>query len=347
MSVDQRAREAARSLRADVDRQVDPAAMLTAVRRSRTRRRVALVLPAAAAAVFTVVALQVPHDAGTSGPSRPAPTGPGFVPERHTNGELVGSGNAALTGPHVPPITERSSPTWSPGGNELAVLASDGILVTDVGTGDQHFIPCSSCGEIAWSPDGGRFAVVNRSFTSLSVFDISTWTMHSLGLHGLSGIRSVAWSPTADRIAFTASGHHHPSAVFTVGADGRGLTSVWASPLQNFEGGLNRVVMWAISWSANDQIAVLTLNPMHGHVGRYDLGVMSVRPDGSAAASLGDNGTCACVGWTPDLTWSPDGTTLAITTLGREHRSHTLDMEGRPVTLQYVHGSGPLAWQPR
>jgi WD40 repeat protein len=346
MSLDQRARAATVSLREGIEREVDPAGLLTSVRRTRTRRRVARVLPAAAVVVAVAAALQLPSADRAQGPTHPPGSTPSLLAEQHANGELVGFDNPALTGPHVPAIAATSSPTWSPDGRELAVLAG-GILVTDVRTGSQRRIPCHGCTEIAWSPDGTRFAAVGRDRDDITLVDADTGAAVPLVLPGLSGIHSVTWSPAGDRIAFSAATPDTKSGVLVVRADGRDLSTVLASPLSMATNAPYPVRMAAVSWSSDDRLAVFVVHPVPRRPGRLDLGVMSMSPSGGGLAILGNAGSCTCLGWTPNLVWSPDATTLAVYTQGRARTSTSLDGDGSPVRLAYVRGSGPLAWQPR
>jgi hypothetical protein len=76
-----------------------------------------------------------------------------------------------------------------------------------------------------------------------------------------------------------------------------------------------------------------------------------MHPDGASPNHLAYVGHCACVGFTPNLVWSPDGTTVAASS---EHGSPRLDHrtlarldgDGNTVLVQFVPGSGPLSWQP-
>ncbi len=133
--------------------------------RSRQRRRLAagLSLTVVAGVVVAMVHFRsgspssAPVAAGPSASTAGAlPTSPRTFappPRPRDNGALFGHGSGSLAHPvglRVPPVGPASSPTWSPNGSHVAVLAS-GIVVTDVDTGAQRRIVCPSCREIAWS----------------------------------------------------------------------------------------------------------------------------------------------------------------------------------------------------
>ena len=113
MRLDERAERATETLRSVVNRDVQPAPMLTSLRRTRNRRRAAMVAVPLALALLGGAAVW----SGTR-PDRPAVVSP--VPRVvHANGFLLGMGNPELTqaeGLHLPPISDSSSPTasWSP-----------------------------------------------------------------------------------------------------------------------------------------------------------------------------------------------------------------------------------------
>ena len=348
MSLDDRAREATASLRDSIDHELDPIAMLRSVRRTRARRRVALV--AAPLALATLVAGAV--WAGTR-PEHPAPVSrPQVV--LHTNGVLVGTDNPELSHAdemHLPPLAEWSTPTWSPDGREIAVLAG-GILITNVETGAERLLPCPGCAQIAWAPDGTRFAAVDNSGDGIVLVDASSGLMSHAWVRSVKNLRSLSWSSDGTRVAFVADGRVQGSRVrrgaFVADLDHGGVRVVLAGPLSQTNGDTNPTRVLAVSWNpTRDRIAVLTatVGP-GGWTHPAELGVESVSPSGGGMAALASDGSCVCVGWSPNLTWSPDGTTLAVYAAHDGDRQ-TLDGDGSRVHVLFVKGSGPLAWQPR
>jgi len=351
MSLDQIGRRATEDLRGDVTRDLDPALMLVSIRRTRVRRRSALVVPVVAAAVACAALWTSAHTRPAEGPARPEP-GPssvGPLPAPRTNGVLLGYGDPSLNAPsrlHVPPITSSSSPTWSPDGARLAVLAA-GILVTDVRTGAAQRLECAACSEIAWSHDGRRFAAVAGDGRDLILVDAEDGDVTDLGLAGFSHVHSLTWSPRSDRIGFVADGGGSTQAAFAVQVAGGRPRIVLTGPLNRNEEVPAHVL--SMSWSPTDEgrIAVLIARPPRsGWGGVLHLSALMVRPDGSGMTDLGDVGRCGCDTRSQRLTWSPDGTTLAIDASWRGRKA-SLDADGEEVTLRLVTGAGPLAWRPR
>lgn len=267
---------------------------------------------------------------------------------------LVGSGNPALSHPgrlHLPAISAQSSPTWSPDGRDLAVLDGDGILVTDVSTGARRTLPCPGCAEIAWSPDGTRFATVDRAGDGITLVDATTGLMTHSWLRMVTNLHSLTWAPDGRRLAFVGDSRgvrtHTRQAAYVADLRGGGGRVVLSGPMSDGNGRFNPARMLAVSWRpVDDQLAVLVADRGSHGWSSSSLRVVAVNSDGSGMTKLTVDGTCGCGGWTPNLTWSPDGTTLALYAKHRGFRS-TLDATGSPVHIRLVRGSGPLAWQPR
>src|SRR4051794_18396481 len=156
MSIDERGSEVAQRLRDRLADDLPSAQMLESLHRTRGRRRLALASSAVVAVVAVAAAATVVPTHGSAGPAGPGPSAPTsaapVVP--HADGALFGFGANRLrrpAGPHVPPLRVDSSPTWSPDGAQVAVLAG-GILITDVHTGATRSLPCPDCAQISWSP---------------------------------------------------------------------------------------------------------------------------------------------------------------------------------------------------
>jgi Tol biopolymer transport system component len=62
-------------------------------------------------------------------------------------------------------------------------------------------------------------------------------------------------------------------------------------------------------------------------------------------------GRCFCLGFSPGLDWSPDGTRLALViplgdNLGQPGGLYTVDADGAGLTLLERHVGGAPAWRP-
>ena len=81
----------------------------------------------------------------------------------------------------------------------------------------------------SWSPDGSRLAFIGRNGEGdeeMRLMDADGSNPRSLSLDGYPGrpVGLLAWSPDGGRIAFVI--RHSPNRLYTVGADGSGLTVV-------------------------------------------------------------------------------------------------------------------------
>jgi WD40 repeat protein len=342
---------------------LDATAMLDSLPRTRTRRRLAVLAPLAAAAVVVAAVLTAAPGDRAATPTGPAPSAPtsATTSTGHANGPLFGGGSRYLRfprGAYVPPLTEGSSPTWSPDGSQVAVLADGGILVTDVENAATRTVRCDDCVEIAWSPDGRTFAAVGTgaAVPPLRLVDAKTGRASSVALRDVAAVRSVSWSPDSRTLAFLATAPQSEQGGWTVRTDGSKQTQFLAvltdfpAEQSGYSGAL-----WA-RWSPTSaSIAVLFATAdgpgHHAPGGPYRLDLQTMHPDGASPNHLAYVGHCACAGFVPNLVWSPDGTTVAtFSEHGSPRLDHgtlaRLDGDGNTVVVQFVPGSGPLSWQP-
>jgi hypothetical protein len=85
---------------------------------------------------------------------------------------------------------------------------------------------------------------------------------------------------------------------------------------------------------------------------------MAIGLDGSAPRELQTAGSCWCIGFVPGLGWSPDGTQLALVTLGGDGipnrppgndgtaRLLVINADGSDMRLVGLEAWGTPAWQP-
>ncbi|MDX6360934.1 MAG: TolB protein [Nocardioidaceae bacterium] len=304
---------------------------------------------------------------GHLGPSRPTgrgpePSAPGAarpdVPAAnlHANGALFGFGGGGFGHApdlHVPPLAEGSSPTWSPDGSQIAVIDGGWIRVTHLDTGTSHRIACVDCSEIAWSPDGKSFAAAPVENGAVGLVDATTGGLTTFPAPQTGAVRSLSWAPDSGRLAFLANAGQGHSGVYTVRADGTGLTELLGLGTRYPQGGSGATQAMLVRWSPTGQrLAVVTATPDPPSgpppISLYRLRVVTMNPDGSGLKALVGDGRCACSGFSPDLAWSPDGTTLALLAQHRRPSVVRPDGVGHSLHIRFVvgHQGGALTWQP-
>ena len=207
---------------------------------------------------------------------------------------------------------------------EIFVSDSDGANTWRL-TNNTHFdvLP-------AWSPDGGRVAFISdpdrnlleyRSTVTEGVSRVKHVAAGRLTVHtaatgenreiALPAGRAVApyrleWSPNGERIAFVAlEGEDHPwnTAVYTVGADGSGLSRVSdtdSGPAWSPDG--EAIAM--IVTEGDDELALYTFAADGSNPVRADFSVDRLSTAGSSWVRSKF--------WMGNLSWSPDGSAILL-----------------------------------
>lgn len=194
--------------------------------------------------------------------------------------------------------TQFSDPVWSPDGRRLAVDASGGAILVDVGSGAIQRIGGSSP---AWSPDGRRIALIDQAVenlgTAIRILDAQTGS--TIHLYPVSGIGPLVWSPNGRWIALAGV----VSALLRVDA-GTGEVVQLDSSFALLDSPRDP------SWSPDSvQIAFVRYNGCSGGPGPCTTHVFVADADGSHVAQLPTSS-----GSFDRPTWSPDGRWMAFRT---------------------------------
>lgn len=260
---------------------------------------------------------------------------------------------------------EVSGSAWSPDGTKFAytTLQQGSVRVLDLGSGRiSTIVPCDApppyrvgCPiNLAWSPDGSRIALSgSRGLELVDANGSNRTTLIDVSAGRRGYVGSPTWSPDGATIAF---GAHlptapNPHAVYAIDADGSNLRILFEQP---GPGGLR-----SLRWSPDgSRIAYIVAAP---DPDAADPSIPSVIPevwianaDGSRTTKLFEGGPCCAVSTSTGLSWSPDGTTIAL--IGSFAGSHytlvgqlyALDPDDGDVRVlaRHVPFGGPPEWQP-
>ena len=329
-------------------------------RRDRKRRNQRIAAGIVGIAVF-VAALWVVTTGGSFDRTQPAiqPTpSPTAVPGYHQNGEILVLKDGAFTqidpvtgkvvtgnGVELPEALPVSDFAWSPDGMDLAYATHGHVQVVDVATGASREI-MSRAGHcsLAWSPDDSRIAVAHDGM--LELIDPEGGNRSKLvELPGFVG--QPTWSPDGERIAFqvVSGAQSDERSLYVIDRDGSQLTEL-LGPAHDWVG------FFDLAWSPDGSRIAYMVSTRLTEGGLQRLRVEGVDADGSNPTELVDAGICGCITFTPGLTWSPDGASMALTGgpldkfTGSAGWLYVMNADGTGLRLVAKGASGSVAWRP-
>jgi Tol biopolymer transport system component len=326
-------------------------------RRHRKRRNQRIVAGAVGIAVFVAAVWIVTSGLSFDRSETPATPSLTAIPGYHHNGEILVRKDGAFT--QIDPVTGNvvtgngvelpvahtrfanfawSNFAWSPDGMDLAYAARRGVQVVDVATGaSREIMRCEtrSC-SLSWSPDGSRIAVAHDGTLELIDPEGGNRAM----LVELPGIVQPTWSPDGERIAFqVVSGGR---LLYVIDRDGSNLTELLGPAPHDSIG------FWSPAWSPDGSRIAYIASTQWNKVDRGRLRVEVVDADGSNPTELVEAGTCYCLGFTPGLTWSPDGASMALVIVGPDegYGLYVMNADGTGLRFVAEGANGSPAWRP-
>jgi Tol biopolymer transport system component len=324
-------------------------------RRNRRRRNQRIAAGVVGIAVFVAAVWIVTTGGSFNRTQQPAiqPT-PNTIPGYHHNGEILVLKDGAFTqidpvtgnvvtgnGVELPVAHPVSDFAWSPDGMDLAYATHGHVQVVDVATGaSREIISRTGHCSLAWSPDGARISVAHDGV--LELIDPEGGNRSTLvELPGI--IAQPTWSPDGERIAFEVVSDER--SLYAIDRDGSNLTELLGPAPHDSMG------FFDPAWSPDGSRIAYIASTQAGstQAGPWRLRVEVVDADGSNPTELVEAGTCYCLGFTPGLTWSPDGASMALNTGSLEQQDYGLyvmNADGTGLRLVAKGADGSLAWRP-
>jgi Tol biopolymer transport system component len=331
-------------------------------RLDRKRRNRRITAGVVGIAVFVAAVWAVTSGLSFDRTQRPAiqPTpSPTAIPGYHHNGEILVLKDGAFTqidpvtgnvvtgnGVELPVAHSVSDFAWSPDGMDLAYATQGSVQVVDVATGaSREIMSRNDWCSLAWSPDGSRIAVACHD-GMLELIDPQGGNRSTLvELPGFIG--QPTWSPDGERIAFqVVSGPRSDErSLYVIDRDGSQLTEL-LGPAHDWVG------FFDPAWSPDGSRIAYIASTQLTEGGLQRLRVEVVDADGSNPTELVDAGICGCITFTPGLTWSPDGASMALTGgpldefTGSAGWLYVVNADGTGLRLVAKGANGSPAWRP-
>ena len=321
------------------------------LRRLRGRRTAAKVASVGAVAALAIGGWPLGGDSrpGQLEPAPPAPPAP-QVQVHVTNGTLVAARPAggsydrvAVMGPQLAnlPVVGKGHAALQFVGDGASAVYDTGtgqLGVVDLATGESSRLvdcPDGNC-DGSLSPDGTTVAYP-RGGDVLTLQDVVSGETHDLSVEAPGPLATPSWSPDGRSLAFAAV-----DGIYTIGADGGALRKLHSS----------RVMLGgtSVAWSPDgSRVAFFDIRRAGADGSVLAFTAMTVGRDGENPVSVHDAGQCVCINRPrPSLTWSPDGTLLAVasTTMSSGMGVHTVRPDGADWQLRLGGYFASLAWQP-
>ena len=284
----------------------------------RAKRRLVRTLSAATLVLAAIVAGSAVGIGRLTAAPPPVPVhpGPSFLPAYHHNGDIavygfLGSQPIVVA---VNPVTEHQ---------RLLPITPDEPL----GVNDEDVL--------AWSPDGRQLAFIAHQpdplAPSLLILDVARGTSRKIAPCPCNGL---AWSPDGSTIAATAD----TGLLNLIGTDGHIEARLTPKPGSGLLGP---------TWSPDGStIAYLAVEPVKSGGIEYVLSMVDIA--GSHPVQVLRAGRCDC-NLHPGITWSPDGTKLALVVPGSPDMGpglYVVNRDGTDLHLITGVGWGSPSWRP-
>jgi Tol biopolymer transport system component len=231
---------------------------------------------------------------------------------------------------------------WSPDGSRLAVSTDRGLSILDIATGQTSSpMTCVFC-PVAWSPDGTELAVVDAAQVIVLIDPRDGHRISQIEPDARKFEAGVTWSPDGRRLAYVEfDAVTRTRSVSIIERDGTNKRTL-ALPTRGD-------MILDISWSPDGATIAYIGNAVPFEDAAQPLDLVLLDPEGVRPGRVIQVGECFCLGFSPGLTWSPDGRHLAYNSLTGVAEGGTLfvaNADGTDPTAIASGASGTIAWRP-